>query len=112
MVKLANKKVKKQTKKALQQNTQPRRQLTEIREDNLQQILAAAEDIFAERGFKGTTVAAIAEAVNLPKANILYYFKTKEALYKGVINRLLIMWMENMNDMTADTHPRDRKSVV
>ena len=88
-------------------STQPRRKLIEIREDNLQQILDAAENIFAERGFRGTTVASIAEAVVLPKANILYYFKTKEGLYKAVINRLLTIWMENMNEMTADMHPKD-----
>ena len=63
--------------------------------------------MFAERGFRGTTVASIAEAVGLPKANVLYYFKTKEGLYKAVINRLLTIWMENMNEMTADMHPKD-----
>ncbi|TEW47131.1 TetR family transcriptional regulator [Psychromonas sp. RZ5] len=89
------------------ESEQPRRKLTEIREDNLQQILDAAEDMFAEQGFRGTTVASIAEAVGLPKANVLYYFKTKEGLYKAVINRLLTIWMENMNEMTADMHPKD-----
>lgn len=107
MSKITNKTVKKEALKELKKNAQPRRKLTEIREENLQQIIAAAEDIFAERGFKGATVAAIAEAVNLPKANILYYFKTKEGLYRGVINRLLSIWIENMNDMTVDMHPRD-----
>jgi TetR/AcrR family transcriptional regulator len=99
--------LKKTTKKVVKKNEPPRRKLTEIREDNLQQILAAAEDIFAERGYRGTTVAAIADAVGLPKANVLYYFKTKEGLYKGVINRLLSIWMKNMNEMTADMHPKE-----
>ena len=107
MSKFTNKVVEKEIKKTASDNSLPRRQLTEIREDNLQKILAVAEDIFAERGFRGTTVAAIAEAVCLPKANVLYYFKTKEGLYKGVINRLLNTWMENMDKMTADMHPRD-----
>tara|TARA_R110001583_G_scaffold24983_2_gene90887 strand:- start:3280 stop:3966 length:687 start_codon:yes stop_codon:yes gene_type:complete len=107
MSKIANKAVKKESLKVVKKNAQPRRKLTEIREDNLQQILEAAENTFAERGFRGTTVAAIAEAVNLPKANILYYFKTKEGLYKGVINRLLSIWIESMNDMNGDIHPRD-----
>ena len=107
MPKAANKAVKQETKKMVKNNVQPRQKLNEIREDNIKQILAAAEDLFAENGFKGTTVASIAKAVDLPKANVLYYFKTKEGLYKGVINRLLTIWMENMNEMTAEIHPRD-----
>lgn len=103
----ANKVIKKEVNKKTKKSQSLRRPLTEIREDNLHKILAIAEDIFAERGFRGTTVAAIAEAVCLPKANVLYYFKTKEGLYKGVINRLLNTWMENMDKMTVDMHPRD-----
>lgn len=101
------KKIVKRAKKKIIKNEQPRRKLTDIRQDNLQQILSAAEVIFAERGYRGTTVAAIADAVGLPKANVLYYFKTKEGLYKGVINQLLSIWMANMNEMTAETHPRE-----
>ena len=107
MPKIAKKAAPKENKKIAKESDQPRRKLTEIREDNLQQILDAAEDMFAEQGFRGTTVASIAEAVKLPKANVLYYFKTKEGLYKAVINRLLTIWMENMNEMTADMHPKD-----
>ena len=107
MPKIAKKAAPKENKKIAKESEQPRRKLTEIREDNLQQILDAAEDMFAEQGFRGTTVASIAEAVGLPKANVLYYFKTKEGLYKAVINRLLTIWMENMNEMTADMHPKD-----
>lgn len=94
-------------KKTVTKNAHNRRKLTDIRQDNLQQILDAAENIFADRGFRGTTVAAIADHVGLPKANVLYYFKTKEGLYKGVINRLLTIWMDNMNEMTADIHPKE-----
>jgi len=97
----------KEVKKTIKKNVQTRRKLIDIRQDNLEQIIVAAENIFAERGYKGTTVEAIAEAVGLPKANVLYYFKTKEGLYKGVISRLLTIWMANMNQMTADMHPKE-----
>jgi len=83
------------------------RKLNGSRENIEQQILAAAESIFAERGFRGATVAAVAEEAELPKANVLYYFKSKEGLYKAVMDRLLSMWMENMDEMTADMHPKD-----
>jgi len=89
-------------------STEPtHRKLNGSRENIEQQILAAAESIFAERGFRGATVAAVAEAAELPKANVLYYFKSKQGLYKGVMDRLLTMWMENMDEMTADMHPKE-----
>ena len=92
-------------KKVIKKSIKSRGSLADIRKDNLQQILTSAEQVFAERGYRGTTVAAIAEAVGLPKANILYYFKTKEGLYKAVINQLLKLWMNHMNEMSADSHP-------
>jgi len=92
-------------KKTAPKSNQTRGTLANIRKDNLQQILNAAEQVFAERGYRGTTIAAIADVVDLPKANILYYFKTKEGLYKKVLSRLLTLWMQHMNEMSADSHP-------
>lgn len=86
---------------------QSRRKLVDIRNDNSVQILQVAERVFAERGYKGTTIAAIAEEADLPKANVLYYFKTKETLYKSVLRNQLSIWMQNMDAMTVDQHPRE-----
>ncbi|WP_406610500.1 TetR family transcriptional regulator C-terminal domain-containing protein [Agarivorans sp. JK6] len=83
-----------------------RRKLADIRKDNLKQILEVAEKLFAQNGYSATTIAAIAAEANLPKANVLYYFKTKEALYKGVLSQLLVIWMSHMDEMTADNHPK------
>lgn len=92
--------------KIVKKTVKNRRKLVDIRNDNLQQILQVAEKIFAEQGYRGTTVSSIADEVGLPKANILYYFKTKEGIYKAVLNNLLVIWMQNMNEMTEDTHPK------
>lgn len=84
-----------------------RRSLAKIRQDNSDQILQVAERLFSERGYNGTTISAIAEEAGLPKANVLYYFHTKDALYKRVLSNILSIWMLSMNDMTEDQHPRD-----
>jgi TetR/AcrR family transcriptional regulator len=84
-----------------------RRKLADVRKGNSEQILSVAETIFAERGYRGSTVAAIAKEADLPKANILYYFKTKEALYRAVLNNQLKLWMSHMDAMTVEQHPRD-----
>ncbi|WP_417585645.1 TetR/AcrR family transcriptional regulator [Nitrincola sp.] len=84
-----------------------RRSLARIRKDNSDHILKVAECLFSNNGYNGTTIQAIAKEAGLPKANVLYYFHTKEALYKRVLSNILSIWMLSMNDMTEDQHPRD-----
>lgn len=84
-----------------------RRKSADIRKENLQLILIVAEQRFAEFGYNGTTISSIAEQAKLPKSNILYYFKTKEMLYKEVLTQILKIWMVDMEEMTAEQHPRE-----
>jgi TetR/AcrR family transcriptional regulator len=65
-----------------------------IREGNERAILAAAEAEFAERGYGGATTRRIAERAGLPKANLHYYFPTKEALYRRVLANIFTIWQE------------------
>jgi TetR/AcrR family transcriptional regulator len=65
-----------------------------IREINERAILAAAESVFAERGFSGATMSVIAARAGSPKANIHYYFPTKETLYRAVVARVLTAWLD------------------
>ena len=58
---------------------------SQIRQANEALILAAAERVFAGAGFGGATMAAIAEAAGLPKANLHYYFGSKQALCRTVL---------------------------
>jgi TetR/AcrR family transcriptional regulator len=48
-------------------------------------ILAAAEALFAERGFAETRLEDVAEAVGIRRASIFYYFADKPALYDAVL---------------------------
>jgi len=49
-----------------------------------EQILLAAEQVFARRGFKGTTTREVAEQAGIANSLIFYYFKNKMALYEAV----------------------------
>jgi TetR/AcrR family transcriptional regulator len=64
-----------------------------IREENERALLEAAERVFAEQGFAGATTAAIAQRAGVPKANLHYYFPTKQGLYRAVIGRVLTAWL-------------------
>ena len=69
-----------------------RRRKAHIRESNEAHLLACAEAVFAERGLDGASTAMIAERAGLPKANLHYYFPTKLALYRRVLEDLFEDW--------------------
>ena len=72
-----------------------------IREENERVLLEAAERVFAEQGFAGATTAAIARSAGVPKANLHYYFATKEGLYRAVIERTLNTWLDAASSFDA-----------
>ncbi|CAN5454645.1 TetR/AcrR family transcriptional regulator [soil metagenome] len=78
----------------------------QIRQANEALILAAAERVFAGAGFGGATMAAIAEASGLPKANLHYYFGNKQALYRRVLARTLADWLVPAHVITPEADPR------
>ncbi len=63
------------------------------RRENEARILAAAEKVFAEAGFGGATMQLIADMAGLPKANLHYYFDTKEELYRKVVQQIFEIWL-------------------
>jgi TetR/AcrR family transcriptional regulator len=69
-------------------------------------ILEAAERVFAGAGFGGATMAAIAAAAGVPKPNLHYYFGSKSALYRAVLERTLREWLVPMDSIVADAEPR------
>jgi AcrR family transcriptional regulator len=78
-----------------------------IRARNKQAILAAAITIFREKGFDGTSIAAIAAGAGLPKANVYYYFKNKETIYQTIIGDLIGEWDKALAHLTPEREPAD-----
>jgi TetR/AcrR family transcriptional regulator len=66
----------------------------DIRLENERLIMEAAEKVFAEAGFGGATMQLIADVAGLPKANLHYYFPTKEALYRRVVQDIFHVWLQ------------------
>ena len=77
-----------------------------IRQTNEALILSAAEHVFARAGFGGATMAAMAEISGLPKANLHYYFGSKDVLYRAVLARILNDWLVPTHGITAQADPR------
>ena len=78
---------------------------TEIRQQNETLILQAAEKVFAEAGFGGATMQLIANMAGLPKANLHYYFATKEDLYRRVVQDIFEIWLHAADSMDKAPGP-------
>ncbi len=77
-----------------------------IRQANEALILGAGERVFARAGFNGATMAEIAEEAGLPKANLHYYFGSKQELYAAVLERTLHDWLVPIDGITPEADPR------
>jgi TetR/AcrR family transcriptional regulator len=77
-----------------------------IRQTNEALILDAAEKVFARAGFGGATMAAIAQVSSLPKANLHYYFGSKDELYREVLARILQDWLAPAQAITPEADPK------
>ncbi|HCH32729.1 MAG TPA: TetR family transcriptional regulator [Oceanospirillaceae bacterium] len=78
-----------------------------IREQSRELILRAAEVEFARHGFQGSTMQRIAEAAQVPKANIHYYFTNKLGLYGAVLENTLNLWDTVFNELSSTDDPAD-----
>lgn len=78
-----------------------------IRTEREARILKAAETVFAHRGFNGARLMEIAAEADLPKANLLYYFRSKEEIYRAVCQDILETWLGALGDISADDKPDD-----
>lgn len=74
-----------------------------VRPTSKEDILDAAERLFASRGFDGTSMREIAQEAGVAQALLHYHFKTKEGLFEamfgrrsGAINRIRLARLDQM----------------
>jgi len=73
-------------------------------------ILDASEDEFAEHGFNGTRMVAIAKRAGVTHGLLHYYFDSKDRLYEEVVGRLSQRHLRLFEQLGADgalVSPRD-----
>lgn len=68
-------------------------------EDTRDRILDAAEDVFNDRGFSGTTLNEIAEAAGVTRGAIYWHFKNKDDLFEAMCSRV----RKPMTDIIEET---------
>lgn len=75
-------------------------------EDRREQIVRAAIELFAQRGFNGTTTREIAQAVGVNEALIFRYFQTKQDLYAAIIEYKMKECRSSLQEMLRDAWGR------
>ena len=79
----------------------------EIRSENEVKILDAAERMFSEYGYGGASMQQIADVAELPKSNILYYFKSKKNLYDLILESMLMSWLDAADEFENRATPEE-----
>jgi AcrR family transcriptional regulator len=72
--------------------------------DKRSQILGAAEHLFAEKGFEGTSVRDIAHLAGVNLAMISYYFGSKEKLFEALVEHRSGYTVGVLEDLAKDEH--------
>ena len=81
--------------------------MSTIRERNKELILRAASEEFADKGFAATKTSDIAAKAGLPKPNVYYYFKSKENLYREVLESIIAPIMQASTPFNPDGDPKE-----
>jgi len=79
---------------------------TPIQRRNRKRILDAALEVFSSQGFRGATLDQIAAEAGLSKPNLLYYFNSKEAIHRLLLEDLLASWLEPLRAIDPGGDPR------
>ncbi len=80
-----------------------------IKEEVRTHIVGIARRIFTRYGFRKTTMEEIASASQMGKSSIYYYFKSKEDIFRAVVEFEAIMLKERLNRIISkDNSPTER----
>ncbi len=81
-------------------------------EHNRQRILAAAERLFAERGYSDTSIDAVADAVDMHQPGIYYYFPSKQALYDEVVREAIMSLDDRIKELLVSSDPPEERLLA
>jgi AcrR family transcriptional regulator len=74
--------------------------------------VASAGDLLHRQGVLGTTLAQVAEAADVPPGNVYYYFKSKDALIRAVIEARLEQLRDMLDGFAAQPDPAARLKAL
>lgn len=75
-------------------------------------LLDAAEELFADKGYKATSMEDISSAVSIRPSAIYKHFRNKQELYEAVLDRMVAPFFEMLERFDPDTNALDYVSTV
>src|SRR5512139_175130 len=85
----------------------------ELGVESRRRIVDAAAALMAERGFAGTSIAAVSQRSGLPSGSIYWHFESKEALLGAVVEDGARRWFDalpRLEDLPTD--PAERTAAL
>ncbi|MCI5095955.1 MAG: TetR/AcrR family transcriptional regulator [Rhodobacteraceae bacterium] len=82
------------------------------KDDRRQEFVDVATELFAEKGFDGTSIAAIADRLGLTKQALLHYFGSKEKLYGIVLEAISERAMLKLVEDQLDTMTPEERLIT
>ncbi|MFD0915092.1 HTH-type transcriptional regulator RutR [Pseudahrensia aquimaris] len=76
-----------------------------IQTANRSAIIEAALDVFSTDGYRGATLDRIADRAGLSKTNLLYYFPSKEEVYKTALEQTVEGWLDPFEEISPNGDP-------
>lgn len=84
--------------------------MSEIKKDNTEEkILAAAQDVFIQKGMDGARMQEIANTAGINKALLHYYFRSKQKLFEAIFKKVFSKIIPNLMDLVHSDLPFEEK---
>ena len=77
----------------------------ELREKSRERILAAALEVFAEKGFEAASISDVTERAGVSRGLVTYYFVNKQRLAAELLDR----WLDGIAAILELTGPADER---
>lgn len=79
--------------------------MDEERDRKAQEIKLAAMELFARKGYTGTSIGDIAAELGYAKGSLYYYFKSKEEIFSDIVIDTIERLVGDMDGMTDEAAP-------
>lgn len=76
--------------------------VTKKAEERRNEILDAADELFGQKGFDGTTTNDILEKVGIARGTLYYHFKSEEEIMNALIERHTVILLGAAKEIAAD----------
>jgi len=79
---------------------------SEKRQEKERTMLREAEAQFARFGYEGASLESIGAALGMSRHALLYYYPSKERLYRAVLDDVLAHWLSGMGELARAQDPQ------